>query len=54
MLDPPFKCIRITDSQCKKKSSSLKYYIEALRQHLHITLLKDRVFLKLFIKKPPK
>ena len=49
MLDPTFKCIRLTDSQCKKKESSSKFYIEALRRHLHITLLKDRVSLKLFI-----
>jgi hypothetical protein len=55
MSDPPFNCIRLTDSDFKKKKegSSSKYYIEALRQHLHIALLKDRVSLKLFINKSP-
>jgi len=53
MLDPTFKRLRLTDSQCKKKESSSKYYIEALRRHLHITLLKDRVSLKLFINESP-
>jgi hypothetical protein len=53
MSDSIFKCIILTDSQCKKKKSRSKYYIEALRQHLHITLLKDRISLKLFINVNP-
>ena len=56
VLDPLFKCIRLTDSVCKqktKKRSSSKYYFEELRQHLLINLLNDRVSLMLFINKSP-
>jgi len=35
------------------KKSSLKYYFEELRQHLHIILLKVPVSLNLFINESP-